>query len=239
VPTLALDTSTPEGSVALRRDGETVIARPGDASRPHGVRLPGDLLATLEAAGLGLGDLSLLAVGLGPGPFTGLRIGLATIEGLAFATGLPVVGVSGFEALALAAARSGTHDRIAVVLDGARGEVFAARFARDPGTLTGVRAVGDASAAPLDAVLAAWAREGELAGAWIGNGALAERERITRAASAAHVLPSPLLAPLVAEIAERMASEGRTSALDALRPVYVRRPDAELARQRAQASRLG
>ena len=46
-------------------------------------------------AGLTLGDVTLLAVGLGPGPFTGLRVGLATIEGLpAFATGLPVVGVS-------------------------------------------------------------------------------------------------------------------------------------------------
>src|SRR5215471_1969626 len=66
VPTLALDTSTPEGSVALRRDDDIVIARAGDATRPHGVRLPGDLFAVLEAAGLALGDLTLLAVGLGP-----------------------------------------------------------------------------------------------------------------------------------------------------------------------------
>ena len=106
VVTLALDTSTPDGSVAVRRDGVVVYARDGDGSRPHGMRLPGDALAALEACGLTLGDVTLLAVGLGPGPFTGLRVGLATIEGLAFATGLPVVGVSGLDALAVAAARA-------------------------------------------------------------------------------------------------------------------------------------
>ena len=81
VPTLALDTSTAEGSVALRRDGAIVIARAGDPSHPHGVRLPGDLFAALEQARLTLADVTLLAVGLGPGPFTGLRVGLATIDG--------------------------------------------------------------------------------------------------------------------------------------------------------------
>src|SRR4029077_19055488 len=70
VVTLALDTSTPDGSVAVRRDGAVVYARGGDGSRPHGMRLPGEALVALEACGLTLGDVTLLAVGLGPGPFT-------------------------------------------------------------------------------------------------------------------------------------------------------------------------
>jgi tRNA threonylcarbamoyl adenosine modification protein YeaZ len=239
VPTLALDTSTAEGSVALRRDGAIVIARAGDPSHPHGVRLPGDLFAALEQARLTLADVTLLAVGLGPGPFTGLRVGLATIEGVAFATGLPVAGVSGFDALAMAAERSAPRDRIAVVVDGARGEVFAARYIRDPASLGGVRADGEPCAAPLDVVLSEWAREGPLPASWIGNAVVAHRDAIERAAPGALVQPSPLLAPLIAELADRMAADGHLSALGALRPVYVRRPDAELARQRAQATRVG
>ena len=99
VATLALDTSTPDGSVAVRRDGAVVYARGGDLSRPHGMRLPGEALAALEACGLTLGDVTLLAVGLGPGPFTGLRVGLATAKGLAHGLGLPIIGVSTAEAL--------------------------------------------------------------------------------------------------------------------------------------------
>ena len=83
-----------------------------------------DLLAKgLDAAGLRARDLSRLAVSRGPGSFTGLRVGLATIQGLSLATGVPAVGIETTRAIALAAGRSG---RTAVVLDGGQGRVFTA-----------------------------------------------------------------------------------------------------------------
>lgn len=241
VRTLALDTSTSRGSVALRRDGTLVDAREGDPTRQHGVRLPGDLLALVAADQATLDDVTLLAVGLGPGAFTGLRVGLATIQGLAFATGLPVVGVSGFDALAVAAARSaaGSSGAIGIWLDGARGEVFAARYERAPAERFGVAAVGEALAAAPEAVIDAWREEGEWPKVWIGSGVtLYERVLRESAARPYRIVEPPLLAPLVAELAELSAAEGGAVAPHALRPVYVRRPDAELARQRATAPRV-
>jgi len=240
VPTLALDTSTPDGSVALRRDDALVFARAGDGTRPHGVRLPGEALAALEAANLRLRDLTLLAVGLGPGPFTGLRVGLATIEGLAFATGLPVVGVSGLGALAVAASRAVPSARqVAVFLDGARGEVFAARYVVTPETPLEPRAIDEPCAAPPRAVLDTWRTEGALPEVFIGSGAMLYRRDILAAAPITRLVEAPLLAPLVAELGERMAARGDVVPLHSLRPVYVRRPDAEIARRRAETPRVG
>lgn len=238
--TLALDTSTPDGSVALRRDGVVVYARAGDGSRPHGMRLPGEALAALAACGLTLRDVSLLAVGLGPGAFTGLRVGLATIEGLSFATGLPVVGVSGFDALAVAATRSDLSRReIAVWLDAARGEVFAARYAVASASPVEARALDEPRAAPPAAVLEGWRAEGAHPDVFIGGGAVMYADHVVAAIAGAHILEAPLIAPFVAELGELRAARDGGTRLNALRPVYVRRPDAELARQRSLAPRVG
>ena len=226
--------------MALRRDGALAFSRAGDGSRPHGVRLPAEALAALEATGLALSDVTLLAVGLGPGAFTGLRVGLATIEGLAFATGVPVVGVSGLDALAVAAARAGSASlRIAVFLDAARGEVFAARYAGNPQTPLDVRATDEPRAASPRDVLDAWRRDESMPDLFIGSGAMLYRDLIAAAAPGAKLLDTPLVAPLIAELGERLAELGGTVPLHALRPVYVRRPDAELARRRVQASEVG
>jgi tRNA threonylcarbamoyl adenosine modification protein YeaZ len=240
VVTLALDTSTPDGSVALRRDGAIVSARAGDGSRPHGMRLPGEVLAVLDASGLTLRDVTLLAVGLGPGPFTGLRVGLATIEGLAFATGLPVVGVSGLDALALAAARADASAReIAVFLDGARGEVFAARYATADRTLLAVHAIDEPLAAMPRDVLDAWRIKGARPDVFIGSGAILYSQDVLAGMPDAKLIDAPIVAPLVAELGEAQAARTGSTPLNALRPVYVRRPDAEIARRRATVPRVG
>jgi tRNA threonylcarbamoyl adenosine modification protein YeaZ len=100
---LALDTTTRAGSLALVRDRRLLEVFVGDGSRTHAARLPGDLLDCLTRHGLSLQDVDLFAVAAGPGSFTGLRIGIATIQGLAFASGRNLVGVSALEALALSA----------------------------------------------------------------------------------------------------------------------------------------
>jgi tRNA threonylcarbamoyladenosine biosynthesis protein TsaB len=234
VVTLALDTSTARGSVAVRRDGATIVAHAGDGSRPHATRLPGDLLDALADCGATLDDVSVLAVCLGPGAFTGLRVGLATIQGLAFARSLPVVGISALDAIASAVKDA---DDVAVWLDGARKEVFAARYRRDPSVLFGVEALGDPIAAAPDAVVMEWSAQGWRSPAvWVGEGATLYRDVLRRHSPEATVKTvDTLRAELVAALGERAFQAGRAVAPHALRPVYVRRPDAELARDRAAA----
>src|ERR687888_2823822 len=82
---LALDTSTAAGSAGLAEDGRVIIARAGDGSRTHGERLPLELMTLLDDARLSLADIDRFAVAIGPGSFTGLRVGIATIQGLTLA----------------------------------------------------------------------------------------------------------------------------------------------------------
>src|SRR5262245_30860285 len=80
---LALDTSARGGSVAVTRDEQVLALVEGDATHTHGERLPGEIARALQIAGLEARDVDLFVVSSGPGAFTGLRIGLAAIQGLA------------------------------------------------------------------------------------------------------------------------------------------------------------
>src|SRR5262245_6083629 len=122
---MALDTTSRAGSVALVDDGRIVEERTGDASRTHGERLPGEL----AALGVEWSSVDVFAVAAGPGSFTGLRIGIATIQGLALVNRRTAVGVSALEALAQLASRDlAEGDTIASWVDAQRGEVFSALY---------------------------------------------------------------------------------------------------------------
>src|SRR5262245_14865579 len=103
---LALDTTARAGSVALVEDRRVIAAREGDPDRSHGERLPTELLRLLDEARAPLPTVDVFAVAAGPGSFTGLRIGIATMQGLAFVGRRPLVAVSALEALGHAA----SHD---------------------------------------------------------------------------------------------------------------------------------
>src|SRR5262245_53098932 len=96
---LALDSTTRTGSVALVEDGRIVEERRGDAARTQAERLPSELIALVEAHHVALADVDLYAVASGPGSFTGLRIGIATVQGLAFVHRRRIFGISALEAL--------------------------------------------------------------------------------------------------------------------------------------------
>jgi tRNA threonylcarbamoyladenosine biosynthesis protein TsaB len=231
VLTLALDTSSAAGSAAVARGGALLVERAGDGSRTHGERLPAELMAVLRDAGLSLDDVDRLAVAVGPGSFTGLRVGIAAIQGLALARRLPVAPVTSFEALAWIA--RGTADAIGAWIDAHRGEVFAALFAGDGRTPL----LPPASLSPhatLDAwadALAPFARV-----RFTGDGASRYRDAIAArlGGRAAVDAAAPALAGAIASIAG--LGPGRAVPPHAVVPLYVRRSDAELARDRRHAA---
>src|SRR3954465_6855724 len=97
---LALDTTTRAGSAALVDDDRVVGERGGDGARARALRRPGELLALAEANRWPLPTIDLYAVASGPGSFTGLRIGIATIQGLALVHGRRVAAIPVLDALA-------------------------------------------------------------------------------------------------------------------------------------------
>lgn len=222
---LSLDTTTRAGSVAIVADGATVYEQSGDPSLTHAQRLPGEIERACRAAAIDIAHVDLFAVAAGPGSFTGLRIGIAAIQGLAMACSRRVVPVSTLEALAAASGAA----RAAAWLDAQRGEVFAQVFEQHSGAGYDPRNAA-ISAAP-DAVLEMQA--GDLDGAvFHGDGALRFRDAIHARLGGAVGIVDPVR-PLAGAIA-RLAHEHpqRAVAPHGIMPIYVRRPDAELARER-------
>lgn len=121
----ALDTSTPLASVALL-DGETLVGeREVALDRAHGEALVPLLDEVFSLVGWRARDVERWAVGIGPGSFTGTRIAVATVKGIALATGAEVVGVSSFDALEEGAVSLFQPDECPVsVLDAMKGELF-------------------------------------------------------------------------------------------------------------------
>jgi len=98
---LGFDTSGAWCAAAVLRGGEILSHRRIDMPRGQGEALMPLLEAALDEAGLGWHDLATLGVGIGPGNFTGIRIAVAAARGLALGLGIPAIGVSRFDALAL------------------------------------------------------------------------------------------------------------------------------------------
>ena len=122
---LAIETSTERGSVALL-DGSTAVARADLPTRErHSAGIVPLLDGLLGASGWTLRDLEAVGAGLGPGSFTGIRVGLTVARGLAFSLGIPLKGVSSFEALARGA---GGEGRVAVFSDARRGRIYGALY---------------------------------------------------------------------------------------------------------------
>ncbi len=215
--------------VADRTDRAPPKAATSGPAGGHSVRLPGALADLLAADGRQLRDVEAYAIGLGPGSFTGLRIGLATWKGLAYANRRPIAGVSSLAAMALDAAAAAQEGALLVpLLDARKGEVYAGFY----------RAVaGGAEAAAPDAALS--------------PGALAERVAVLEparerrhgfgeghAAFPALAEALPLLAagpatPSAMAVARLAAPRLRGAAYDAqalfaLEPQYVRASEAEI-----------
>jgi tRNA threonylcarbamoyladenosine biosynthesis protein TsaB len=229
---LALDTTTRTGGCALARDGEVVHELASDPGGSHAEHLPGDLIRLLETAQVGLEAVDIFAVATGPGSFTGLRVGIATMQGLAFATGKPLIGVSTLDALATVV-RPAPGDLVATWIDAWRGEVYAALYEQHAQIEAPTVEHPVAILGRLEERLSQADRNGppccvRFVGDGAGSFSQLIRDTLKRAVIAEPA--APLLAGAIARLAHAAAQSGAHPAPDAIRPLYVRRIYAELAR---------
>jgi tRNA threonylcarbamoyladenosine biosynthesis protein TsaB len=229
---LAFDTATAATSVALGRGDQIHEARhdPGPGERPgHQTMLLALVDQAFAQAGASWDDVERLAVGIGPGTFTGLRIGIATARALAQGRGIPLLGVSTLEALAMGSTRPsqqiGDVDAkrestpVLAVLDARRGEAFAAAWLGDR------RLLAPAALSP-DALAEAAAGLPGTALA-VGDGAVRFRERLE--AIGADVPPDDAAVHRVS--ARRhlgLAEKAPAGGTDQVLPEYLRVPDAQI-----------
>lgn len=233
---LGIETSTLVGGVALLDDETLVAEHTLNVALTHSERLLSAIDQLLAAARWRLGELDGLAVAVGPGSFTGLRIGLATAKGLAFATGTPLAGVPTLDALArtLPFAR---HP-VCPILDAKKGEVYASLYRTDRGEAE--RLWGYLAVSPEELCGRLKGLDGPVI--FLGDGVAAYRALLETALGAAALFAPPgSRAPSAAAVAElglRAIRAGQATAPAELVPLYIRPSEAELARARRHAGPL-
>ncbi len=238
----ALDTATltlscalvdlaPGAAPRLRCDRtERAPAKPvGGAVGGHSGALPQALVDLLRTEGLAIPDVEAYGIGLGPGSFTGLRIGLATWKGLAYANKRPIAGGSSLAAMALAAAVDAEEGAVLVpLLDARKGEVYAGFYRARAG---GIVEIADEAALAPDALrsrIEALAAEGRRPVAF-GEGFDAYAGPLSAVPRLSTEVSTPPAHAIAAVIAERLAGAAYDAqALFALEPHYVRASEAEL-----------
>lgn len=220
---LGLETSTVRSSVAVVEDDHVRASASLGVPRRHGEFLAPAVAFCLEQAGVEADRLAGVAVGTGPGLFTGLRVGIATAQSLAYALHLPVVGMSGLDVLAFGCRY--TTRPICAVIDARRGELFWAFYRSAPG---GVQRQGELTIGRVETLAAEIEAQGEDV-LVLGDGALRHRGALeaTGAQVAGPDLAWPDAADLAALALPRFERE-ETIRPDALRPIYLRQADVQI-----------
>ena len=229
---LGIETSTKTGSVAIVSEDGVVAQYSLNIEVTHSERLMSTVDRVLKDTGLVVHDLGGFSVAIGPGSFTGLRIGLSTVKGLALATGKPIAAVPTLQALAWNLPYS--LYPVCPLLDARKNEVYAALY----------RFAGTALVQVLPETAISIVKLAEKISekvVFTGEGSRIYRSGIQemfgeRAVFAPHsaILPS---GAKVAEIGLDMIKSGRQAEPDRLTPLYIRRPEAEVAWEKREKSR--
>lgn len=228
---LTIDTSSSVCSVAVtdaeQLMGEYLVAGGKGASS----RLFNGIERLMTDCGLSMSDLDGFGVAHGPGAFTGLRVGIAAVKGLALATGKPVAG---FSALAMLAMNMPLAELpVCALYDARKGEVYAGLYSTRTGLPQPVRP--DAVLSPE--AVAAWITGPTLL---VGDGALRYRDQLAALCGDHAVFaPTHLLLPRAsngAMIALSALTRGDSISPADLLPIYLRLSEAELERQRRNSA---
>jgi tRNA threonylcarbamoyladenosine biosynthesis protein TsaB len=206
---LAIDTTSEFGSLALV-DGESIVEEVGlHSTEGFSALIFGEIQALLSRRKLSLTDLDGFAAASGPGSFTGVRVGLTAVKGLAEAIGRKVAAVSNLQALAW----FGTRALRAPVLDARRGEIYGAVYD------AGLEPVCEEVVAKFEDWLAMLPPEAEI---------VTGRYTIPADTGRPVVQAPNALAGAIGRIAVRRFPAGQAQRPDQIDANYVRRPDAEL-----------
>jgi tRNA threonylcarbamoyladenosine biosynthesis protein TsaB len=220
---LAVDTATTSCSVAIVDKTSLLSEFTLNREETHSKHLMDMIKAALRMSGLNFSDLDGFAVTRGPGSFTGLRIGISTIKGLAVASEKPVVGVSSLETLALQMSYS--RDLICPILDARRGEVYFSRYRFLNGQLK--KQTIERVAPPDQAV-----DDLNESCLFVGNGALLYNEMILekmgKFASFAPLIQHTIKASTMAYLSMAKFENNDTDDIEKILPYYIRQSDTEL-----------
>lgn len=219
--TLAIDTATRVCTVALCRDAELLAEYTINMGMTHSEGLLPQLEQLLERTGIAKSDIELVAVSMGPGSFTGLRIGLATAEALAYSWHCRLHGVNTLKALAYNLQLPGVV--LSPVLDAQKGNYYQALYEWRDGELVELAPVAVVNAEQALARLAAQPLPSLLLGE-CGRLAQAELPASVQQAPVALRLPR---ASSLALAAQAEYDPERDQQLFGLEPYYIRRSEAE------------
>jgi tRNA threonylcarbamoyladenosine biosynthesis protein TsaB len=229
---LGIETATKTGGVAIVSEDGVLAEYTLNIEVTHSERLMSTVDRVFKDTGLRMASIDGFGVSIGPGSFTGLRIGLSTVKGLAFTTGKPVAAVPTLKALAW----NMPYARYPVcpLLDARKKEVYAALYRYE-----GRELVQELLETVLPLAELAERVVGEVL--FTGEGARLFAGDIERLfAGRAHLAPRSATVPSAASIAEialGMINVGRQTGPDGLSPMYIRRPEAELAWEKRERSR--
>ena len=224
---LAVDTSTRTCGVCVADGGHPICELYLTSGQTHSRHLMDTISRALDASGVALEDIGGFAVTRGPGSFTGLRIGISTVKGLAYASGKPLAGISSLEALAQPVAGD-VAQRICAVIDARKNEVYYAVYRIDRGRLVADTApcVG-----PPETI-----RESDVRTLFVGDGAMLYEDVIRHRHRENAALAPPewngIRVSSVARLAAFRLERGESDPVETMAPFYIRKSDAELARER-------
>jgi len=220
---LGIDTSTSCGSVGLIDNGEVISDYLLNIPVTHSQRLLSAIELVLREASCPIESLGGWAIALGPGSFTGLRIGVSTVKGLAFATGKPVAGVSTLDALALQIAP--TPYVICPILDARKKEVYTASYRYEKNLIK--RQSDYQAVRPEDLV-----RRIKEQTIFLGDGAKTYRDLLLSSLPSSALFPSAPLhlshGSMVAKLGSELLERGECLDLATFAPIYVRPSEAEV-----------
>ena len=221
---LGIDTSTTSGSIGLIHDERVISEYILNLSVTHSERLLDAIDLVLRKAHHALGDLDGFAISLGPGSFTGVRIGVSTVKGLAYAVQKPVVGVSTLDVLASQV--SPTPYLICPIIDARKREVYSAFYRYEE--FNRLKRVSEYQAIKPE-VLFGMLREQTI---FLGDGVKTFGDDLRNSLkSFALFSPAALHIPhgsAVARLGVELLMRGEVLDLATFTPLYVRRSEAEI-----------
>jgi len=224
---LAVDTATSSLSVAVMDAGSLCTEITRSTGETHARHLMTLVDTALSLSGMSVTDLDAFAVTIGPGTFTGLRIGLSSIQGMATATSKPIAGINSLDALAAQAAPATRTpgSLVCAMLDARRQEVYGGLFR-----------TGDQTSVPVSEPIVA--RPASLVDEirepclMVGSGALLYQNLLREKLADCFLMAAPIAHTIRGETVARLAmaafGNNTVPANRILQPLYLRKSDAEI-----------